>query len=323
MGHGPRRGNLIFTPSIGKDNVVNIIEGKNNTYLGSFPIGLDPEYVVLGLDGKKLYVTAEIGKIFVFDTFTFNLITTIIIGDPIVDMIISPDGTRIYLTTFREISIVDTKTDTKIGRFPISRLGDTTISPDGRFLYAVSRTPFPPFGYLQDIAIIDIQQKSFIKYIQHSNSIKGLSGMDITPNGKFLYVTDSVNSIVRVYDVSVPSPLMNFSIDVGIQPSDIVIMSDGTKAYVVNKGNNENSGTVSVIDLATNKVIKTITVGGAPLYMTITSNNKTVYVSNTSLDPTTKLTSVSAVDTQIDAVIATIPLPLSLQARGITVGQVV
>ncbi len=68
----------------------------------------------------------------------------------------------------------------------------------------------------------------------------------------------------------------------------------GTRLYVTNGG----SSSISVIDAATNMVIATIPVGGAPSAAAGTR----VYVANSSLS------SVSVIDAATNMVIATIPV---------------
>ena len=70
-----------------------------------------------------------------------------------------------------------------------------------------------------------------------------------------------------------PSP----SASTRVNPRGVVVSSDGTRAYVVNA----NSGTVSVIDTATNTVIKTITVGSNPQDVAVSPDGTRAYVTDT------------------------------------------
>ena len=122
------------------------------------------------------------------------------------------------------------------------------------------------------------------------------------------------------------TPPTQTQIPVGNVPADVVV-ADG-KAYVSNRGgaiakpgqatndsggsaiiinkrtNAAASGTVSVIDLATDKVLKTIKVGLQPAAMTV--HDGAVFVANTASD------TVSVIDTMQDRVVQTVnvePLP--------------
>jgi len=72
-------------------------------------------------------------------------------------------------------------------------------------------------------------------------------------------------------------------------PYAVAVSADGSRAYVTNEG----SGTVSVIDTATNSVVSTITVGSLPTVLAISPDGSQIYVDNYSsgtvsvIDPTT------------------------------------
>ena len=64
----------------------------------------------------------------------------------------------------------------------------------------------------------------------------------------------------------------NFHRDGRIEsPLEWLLLPDGTQAYVTN-GTNGGSGTVSVIDIASNTVIKTIPVGAYPTFVAVASS---------------------------------------------------
>ncbi len=65
------------------------------------------------------------------------------------------------------------------------------------------------------------------------------------------------------------------TITVGARPSKIVVTADGRWAYVANSG----SDTVSVISVSSGKIVGTVPVGGNPTGMSISSDQKHVFVS--------------------------------------------
>ncbi len=72
-------------------------------------------------------------------------------------------------------------------------------------------------------------------------------------------------------------------------------------AYVANS----HSGTISVIDMASNTAVATITVGSTPFGVAITPDGKHAYVANqSSKTPGT----VSVIDTDSNMVVATVPV---------------
>jgi YVTN family beta-propeller protein/VCBS repeat-containing protein len=116
--------------------------------------------------------------------------------------------------------------------------------------------------------------------------------------------TATVNTTVKVQVAAAlppTSPTTNNTVNVGTGPSGVVVLRNNN-AYVVNY----DSNTVSVIDTATNQVVKTIDVGSGPLSVTAvdTTQRQRVYVSN-SLSNT-----VSVIDPTTNTVVSTITVPV-------------
>lgn len=92
--------------------------------------------------------------------------------------------------------------------------------------------------------------------------------------GPAIYVTQSNSNDVLV--VNLTTRLAEFTIPVGISPSDIAISPDESRVYVTNT----SSGTVSVIDTATNTVSGSVTVGGGPAAVDFSPSGLEAYVAN-------------------------------------------
>jgi YVTN family beta-propeller protein len=97
---------------------------------------------------------------------------------------------------------------------------------------------------------------------------------------------------------------------VGLQPSNIVVSSDGKRVFVANNGDD----TVSVVDATVSppKVISTIAVGTEPWGMAITPNGKKLYVANA------RSNNVSVIDLASLAVIKTVS-GVGIEPRGVTI----
>lgn len=68
----------------------------------------------------------------------------------------------------------------------------------------------------------------------------------------------------RVYVYSLPELERLASIDVGESPNWITFNADGTTAYITNADCGEPNGTVSIVDVASRQVVKTLDVGACP-----------------------------------------------------------
>jgi YVTN family beta-propeller protein len=143
------------------------------------------------------------------------------------------------------------------------------------------------------------------------------SGLDVNPDGSRLYVALNMTHEVAVIDTTTRALLAR--VPVGIYPYTTVVSADGRKIYVSNWGGRVPgpadvtdgvfpvvvdprtgipvSGTVSVIDAATNAVVKTIEVGLHPSGMALAPAGDRLYVTNANSD------TVSAIDTATDAVV--------------------
>jgi len=92
------------------------------------------------------------------------------------------------------------------------------------------------------------------------------SGVAVTPNGRFVYVTNIGSSSVSV--ISTATNTVTANVSVGSQPGDVAITPNGEYAYVTDYG----SDSISVINTATNKVTSTIPLGSGPNGLAITPN---------------------------------------------------
>ncbi len=122
-------------------------------------------------------------------------------------------------------------------------------------------------------------------------------GHAVVPFGGYkLLVTSGSDGTVRVFDTR--SGTETASIPVGKKPDAAILNADKTRAYIMNA----ESGTVSVLDLASAKVTKTITVKPALEYAAFGSDG-TLFINNEDANE------IAAVDVERGVVRTTIALP--------------
>ena len=151
------------------------------------------------------------------------------------------------------------------------------------------------------------------------------SGLTLSGDGSRLYVALNQANQVAVIDTATRAIVTR--IPVGTYPYTTVMSADGSKVYVSNWGgkipgpadftDGQNpvvvdrrtgipvSGTVSVIDTASNTVIKTIEVGLHPTGMALSPSGDRLYVTNANSD------TVSVIDTRTDTVRKTLHVGLA------------
>ncbi|MFN3006305.1 beta-propeller fold lactonase family protein [Mycolicibacterium wolinskyi] len=253
-------------------------------------LGINPSAVVVTTGGDRLYV-ANTGSntISVIDARTGRLIDTnptvagvnaITVGSSPSALAINQNGTRLYVanTGSNTVSVIDTST---------YRVIDTNTAVAGTNSISVGSAP---------------------------------SALALSADGSRLYVANRTSNTVSVIDTSTyrvidtnTAVAGTNSINVGSSPSALALSPNGTKLYVVNTG----SGTVSVIDTATNVRIDAdptsssldIRVGGAPTSVALSPDGSLAYVAN---GPDT----ISVINTKTNTVARTVTIDPTAESGG-------
>jgi len=110
------------------------------------------------------------------------------------------------------------------------------------------------------------------------------------------YVALSALNELGVLDTG--TNVMTNTITVGTDPVAIASNGDGSRIFVVNKGD----GTVSIVDPVAMSVLQTLTVGSSPSWVQTNADSSLAYVLNTGSN------TVSVIDTKTLTVTATIPV---------------
>jgi YVTN family beta-propeller protein len=151
-------------------------------------------------------------------------------------------------------------------------------------------------------------------------------GIAVSEDGKLAYVALNVANTLGVIDLAAMPAKLVAQIPVGNAPNSVIVhgkfayvsneggrpatsedftnYSDGTQIVVDRKDAFAITGTVSVVDLSTNKEVKTVKVGLHPAGMTVSGSE--LYVANAYSD------SLSVIDLKTDAVVRTIDLSVPI-----------
>ena len=163
-------------------------------------------------------------------------------------------------------------------------------------------------------------------------------GIAVTPNGNTAYVVLDNNDTITSINLT-GTPVEGPELRVGQVPNNIVINSAGTFAYVANEAGKvptansfqgysngtpvvavyptgaTSEGTISVVNLSTFKVTKTITVGLHPTGMAFWTSGSTTYLLVTNAYDDT----ISVINTNTNTVSSTIELDAFLGGLGVKV----
>ena len=245
--------------------------------------------------------------------------THIEVNDRPLGMVVSPDGTLLAVVTGSNFSaqalhIIDVQSQTLKQTIGIANsFVGVAFGPDGNTIYVGG-------GASNDVKIFKATGGVFAA--AGTIPISGgpqPSGLTLNADGSRLYVALNQTNEVGIIDTATKAVMR---VKAGTYPYTTVISADGRKVYVSNWGgkipgpgdftDGQNpvivdsrtgipvSGTVSVLDTASNTIVKQIDVGLHPTGMALSPGGDRVYVTNANSD------TVSVIDTATDAVVKTL-----------------
>ncbi len=250
---------------------------------------------------------------------------------------ISPDGTKFATassdhsyTLSEGLKIVDLTTDKVVQSLEAEGTGGVLYSPDGKTLWMAQRSDILRYEVGPSGTISDPETPVKIPLSSTAPSGALPEGLALSPDGSKLFVAINGNNAFGVIDTATNTLVKE--VPVGNAPREVVIV--GGKAFVSDEGGrravagdttNESegteivsnpstgaatTGTVSVVDLASEALSDTINVGLEPDGETL--DGSTLFVTNSNSD------SISIIDTATDQVEQTFnadPLPGSTVGR--------
>jgi YVTN family beta-propeller protein len=164
-----------------------------------------------------------------------------------------PDGSKAYVANKNDrmfVSVIDLKARKMIGRVPMPKgTQGITASPDGKRVLAIDFTD-PQFY------VIDTATDKIIDTVVVEKNTIGPFRARYSPDGSTLITANHMNALANIFDARNLHAAQKV-LAVGPQAFGIAFAADGKTALVSNHGD----GTISVIDVLKNQVIKTFTAG--------------------------------------------------------------
>jgi len=288
-------------------------DGYPNTVIATTTVG--PKYgpyggIAVSPDEEFAYVSNFMeGTVSVINTSDNSVIDEIPVGSYPVGISVTPDdGLYAYVCNLLDdtVSVIRTEDNTVIDTDPSTV--ETDPIPVGEGPFGISVTPDGGFAYVTNyyentVSVIDTAINKVIDTDPSTVEIdpipvgEGPSGISVTPDGGFAYVTNYYENTVSVIDTfnnklidTDPSTVEIDPITVGNEPAGISMTPDGAYAYVSNSGDDvaddvtgdsTGDGTVSVIRTCDNTVVDTIQVGKQPYGgIAVSPDGMFVYVGN-------------------------------------------
>ncbi|MGY2011683.1 RDD family protein [Nocardia gipuzkoensis] len=122
---------------------VVVVDAATHRIVGTVPVRRPSVGdIAVTRDGTRVYVTAEDLRLAVIDPRSLSVITTIPIEengtDYLTDLVLAPDGSRLYAGGPRGVSIIDTASNSYLGLIPQPSPADSVaVSPDGGTLLSM------------------------------------------------------------------------------------------------------------------------------------------------------------------------------------------
>jgi YVTN family beta-propeller protein len=232
------------------------------------------------------YVTSETAGVGVIDLDQMTLTKTISLGkDGPRGLSLNADGTRLYVANKAtgDLSEIDTSTGQIVRRAKIGQNPEFVRVFKG-YAYVTyepgeSGPPGqPPQEQKEDensppaeVAIVDLKS---LKVVHSVKSGRETEGVEFSPDGKEVLVTNEGDDTVSVYRVGTGKPLRTVKLAKGSRPRGIKASPDG-KQYVVTL---ENANKFVVLDGRSLKTLKTVDTKTGPYGIAFGPDGKRLFV---------------------------------------------
>jgi serine/threonine-protein kinase len=190
-------GRMLYVPnhntamSGANQNVVDVIDTVSKKLMGKIAVPANPHWVVFDKKGRFYTSDHMSSTVTVLNASTNGIMETIQVGETPHSEAISPDGSRLAVTSFdgNEVFLINTTTEKQIATIRVGKNPlNLAYSPDGRYLCTVNH---------QDgtVTVIDTSNYHVIGEIPTG---KAPTSMALLPNGRQAYVTNEGDGTIEI-----------------------------------------------------------------------------------------------------------------------------
>jgi YVTN family beta-propeller protein len=257
---------IAYVANSGSNTVATINVGTASM-TGSVTVPTGPSGIAVTPDGSTIYVSSlNNGEVTALNAATHAVIATVKVGTSPTHVAINPAGTLVYVVDqgSNQISAINHSTKTLAATIPVGNHPTAVaFSPDGSRAYVTN-------AWANTISVIN---PSLNEVIATFGTATAPMDVAVSPDSQTLYVACVGNSAVGVYSNagSLITTMTGFS-----YPVAIALTPGGTRAFVVN----ENSSSVSVVDLGSHSVIANTTVGSLPVSVAMSADGSEAFITN-------------------------------------------
>jgi DNA-binding beta-propeller fold protein YncE len=282
----------VYVPS-GLANTLTVIDQQSRKVLSTFRPGSNPQHVVPSYDLRTLWILNNKGNSVVpITAATGEVGRPIPVSDPY-NLYFTPDGKTAIVVAekFARLDFRDPHTmkpDSSLAVRGCTGINHADFSVDGSYMIVTCE-------FAGKVAKIDLVQRKVVGLLalqppmdtaaDHMSMTSMPQDIRLAPDGKRFFVADMAGGGLHILDGESFTEI-GF-IPTGIGAHGITPSHDGTRLYVANRGSATTAarpkgpGSVSVVDVATDKVIGTWPVpgGGSPDMGNLTADGKELWLS--------------------------------------------
>lgn len=280
-----------------RDDTLTIL-GPDHAVIGQVDTCARPRGMHFSADRSEIFVAcADDDMIAIYDTESLSLKRRIR-GVPAPETFdLHPDGRRLIVSNEEDAaaSIYDVETGEFLEEFETGEEPEgVQVTSDGRLVFVASEAA-------NLVHVIDLEADEVIRDILVDTRPRRFA---LTPDEKELWVSAELAGIVDIIDVDTLELVGDIPfLPTGFRPSqvtpvDLVITSDGTRAYVALGRANH----VAVVDVPSREVIDYVIVGKRAWGLALSADETTLYVANGLSDD------VTIVDTETLKPVVSVPV---------------
>jgi YVTN family beta-propeller protein len=291
-------------------STLSVIDGATNGVMGSIAMdGASPNDVAVNPNTNTIYVAeSDSNTVSIINGTTNGVVGSIAMdGASPTSIAVNPTTNTIYVASYESniTSVIDGTTNSVVSTIDVGALPESlAVNPNTNMIYVANSVS-------DTVSVIDGTTTNGT-----TNGVVGSIAMDgasptsiaVNPTTNTIYVASYDSSTVSAIDGTTTNGTITTGATIsgstnGLEPEEIVVGS-GPSDVAVNPNTNTiyvsssdfdpdtrlaENGTVSIINGATNSILKKVRVNGAPTSVAVHPNTNTIYVSSYDLDPDTRL----------------------------------